>query len=138
MPENNPFVNSEHTTILVVSDISISKKLYLNVLGAELFREHGGTSMVIKFLNNWILIVTSGGPTNDKPETSYNPPQNPKSVSHSFTIRVEDCDKSYQELISRGAEFITPPYNWGEEIRCFFKDPDEHLFEISQAIKQKT
>ena len=134
MSENNPFVNSELTTILVVSDMEASKNFYLNVLGAELFREYGGTSLVIKFLNNWLLIVTSGEPTDDKPETSFTPPQNPKRVSHSFTIRVENCEKSYKELISRGAEFITPPYNWGAEIRCFFHDPDGHLFEISQAI----
>jgi catechol 2,3-dioxygenase-like lactoylglutathione lyase family enzyme len=27
---------------------------------------------------------------------------------------------------------LTPPYKRGQEIRCFFRDPDGHLFEISQ------
>lgn len=33
----------------------------------------------------------------------------------------------------RGAEFLTPPYEWEHETRCFFRDPDGHLFEISQV-----
>jgi hypothetical protein len=27
----------------------------------------------------------------------------------------------------------TPPHDWGTEIRCFLRDPDGHLVEISQA-----
>jgi catechol 2,3-dioxygenase-like lactoylglutathione lyase family enzyme len=29
--------------------------------------------------------------------------------------------------------FLTPPVDWGGEIRCFFRDPDGHLLEISQV-----
>ncbi|HNP20114.1 MAG TPA: VOC family protein [Fulvivirga sp.] len=130
--EVNPFENSELTTLLVVSDMSKSKAFYLDVLGAELFREYGGDSAVIKLLSHWILLVTAGGPTEDKPQTSFAPPANPNSVSHSYTIRVKDCNKSYKILKERGAVFITPPYNRGAETRCFFRDPDGHLFEISE------
>mgnify|MGYP006286443193 FL=1 len=128
----NPFENSEFTTILVVSDMQKSKSFYLDVLGAELFREYGGNSVVLNFLGNWILLVTSGDPTEDKPNTQFVPPQNPGKVSHSFTIRVKDCRKSYEILKERGAEFMTPPHDWGAEVRCFFRDPDSHLFEISE------
>jgi len=33
------------------------------------------------------------------------------------------------------AEFpgLTPPLDRGAEIRCFFRDPDGNLFEISEA-----
>ena len=127
-----PEKGMELTTILVVSDMVESRKFYLEILGAELYREYGGTSLVIKFLGNWILLVTSGGPTKDKPQTEFTPPNEPNKVSHSFTIRVEDCKRSYEVLKARGAEFLTPPYDWGSEIRCFFSDPDGHLFEISQ------
>ena len=122
------------THILVVSDIERSKKFYLNILGAELFREYGGTSLVLKFLGNWILLVTGGGPTADKPDIEFREPENPDVISHSFTIRVKDCRKSYEILKARGADFLTPPYDWGSEIRCFFRDPDGHLFEISEAV----
>ncbi|MCR9250725.1 MAG: VOC family protein [bacterium] len=130
---NDPFKGSEVTTILVVSDIEKAKKFYFDILGAELFRAYGGTSIVLKFLGHWMLLVTKGEPTADKPDISFVPSSNSDQVSHSFTIRVEDCQKSYEILKERGAEFITPPYDWGAEVRCFFKDPDGNLFEISEA-----
>ncbi len=131
MTMKNPFEGSALTTILVVSDLAASKSFYVDVLGAEVFREYGGDSLVLTFLENWILLVTAGGPTDDKPHTHFVSPVDENRVSHSFTIRVEDCQKSYDVLKGRGAEFITPPYTRGAETRCFFRDPDGHLFEIS-------
>lgn len=130
--ENNPFWESELTTILVVSDISVSKSFYINVLGAKIFREYGGDSLVLEFLGNWILLVTPGDPTEDKPKTDFVVPKEINSVSHSYTIRVKDCRKSYELLKKKGAEFITPPMDRGAETRCFFRDPDGNLFEISE------
>lgn len=120
------------TTILVVSDIESSKKFYIDVLEAELYREYGGTSVVLQLLGNWILLVTGGEPTADKPDTKFAHPVNDNEVSHAYTMRVADCKKAYDILKGNGAEFITPPYDWGEEVRCFFKDPDGYLFEISE------
>jgi catechol 2,3-dioxygenase-like lactoylglutathione lyase family enzyme len=132
MSENeNPFEESELTTILVVSDMEASKAFYLDVLGATLYRAYGGDSMVISFLGSWILLVTGSGETEDKPGTAFQVPSDPNQISHAFTIRVKNCQKSYEQLSQRGAEFITPPFNRGAETRCFFRDPDGHLFEIS-------
>ncbi|WP_235299471.1 VOC family protein [Portibacter marinus] len=128
----DPFESSALTTILVVSDISISKAFYVEVLGAKIYREYGGDSLVLDFLDNWLLLVTSGGPTEDKPNTYFMVPNNKDQVSHCFTIRVRNCMKSYQILKDRGATFITPPLKRGKETRCFFRDPDHHLFEISE------
>lgn len=128
----NPFLDAALTTILVVTDITKSKSFYVDVLGASIFREYGGDSLVLEFLGNWILLVTSGGPTTDKPSTRFVPPVDKNTVSHSFTIRVKDCEKSYEILKQRGAQFITPPMIRGAETRCFFKDLDGHLFEISE------
>ena len=130
--QNNPFTESALTTILVVSDMPTSKAFYVDVLGASVFREYGGDSLVLEFLGNWILLVTPGGPTDDKSNTHFTIPTDKNSVSHSFTIRVEDCRKSYEILHGKGAEFITPPMDRGAETRCFFRDPDGHLFEISE------
>jgi catechol 2,3-dioxygenase-like lactoylglutathione lyase family enzyme len=134
--ENEIFPESgmELTTILVVDDITISRNFYEKVLGAEIYREYGGTSLVIKFLGNWLLLVTGGGPTKDKPNINFAPPDDPRRVSQSFTIRVKDCQRSYEVLKERGAEFLTPPVDWGAEVRAFFRDPDGHLFEISESV----
>ena len=121
------------THILVVSDLARSKAFYQDVLGASLYGEYGGTSVVFDFNGAWLLIVTGGEPTKDKPEVTYAILDNPNQVSHSMTIRVPDCQQSYEVLKSRGAEFLTDPVNWGYEIRAFFRDPDGHLFEISQV-----
>ena len=120
------------THILVVSDLATSRNWYQQILGARLHREYGGTSAVFDFNGAWLLLVTGGDPTADKPGVTFAAPADPAIVSHSFTIRVPACQLAYEELTSRGAVFLTPPYDWGGEIRCFFRDPDGHLFEISQ------
>ena len=123
----------ELTHILVVSDPERSRRFYTEVLGAEIYREYGGTSIVLRFLGNWLLLVTGGGPTEDKPTMTFAAPSDPDRVSHSFTIRVPDCREAYQTLRARGAEFLTPPVESEWEVRAFFRDPDGHLFEISEA-----
>lgn len=121
------------STILFVTDIDEARRWYTDVLGAELFREYGGTSVVLTFLGSWLLLVTGGEPTDDKPGITFAPGDDRSRVDHSFTIRVRDCRASYDVLLARGAEFLTPPYDWGAEVRCFFRDPDGNLFEISEA-----
>jgi catechol 2,3-dioxygenase-like lactoylglutathione lyase family enzyme len=120
------------TTILVVQNIARAKAWYLDVLGAELHGEYGGTSVVLKFVDAWILLVTGGGPTPDKPTVTLEPPGDPDRIDHLFTIRVADCDAAHAELERRGAVFLTPPVTSGPETRAFFRDPDGHLFEISE------
>jgi catechol 2,3-dioxygenase-like lactoylglutathione lyase family enzyme len=120
------------THILVVSDLAASVSWYRDVLGASLFREYGGTSAVFDLNGAWLLLVTGGEPTPDKPDVRFEPPSDPNTVTHSFTLRVEDCQAAYETLVARGAEFLTPPHDWGAEIRCFFRDPDSNLFEISE------
>ncbi len=132
MSAESPLDGMELTQILVSADPERSRDFYLNVLGAELYRQYG-SSVVLRFLGNWILLVEGGGPTVDKPTITFAPPSDPDMVSHSFTIRIPDCRRMYEALRERGAEFLTPPVDHGHEIRCFFRDPDGHLFELSEA-----
>ncbi len=89
---------------------------------------------MLQFQGSWLLLVTGGGPTEDKPDVIFEPPTDPQRVSHSMTIRVPDCEEAYEVLRSRGAQFLTPPYDRGGEVRCFFRDEDGRLLEISQAL----
>ena len=132
-PAPFPTEGVELTLLLVVSDIERSKRFYRDVLGASLFREYGGTSCVFEFQGTWLLLVTGGGPTEDKPTVTFAPPADPDRVSHQLTMRVPDCQAAYETLSSRGAVFLTPPVDRGGEIRCFFRDPDGHLLEISEV-----
>ena len=127
-----PTEGMELTHILVVGDVNRSRAWYEDILGASLYREYGGDSVVLQFLGTWLLLVTGAGPTEDKPNVTMAAPQDQKVVDHSFTIRVPDCRRAHEALLARGATFLTPPHQRGQEIRCFFRDPDGHLFEISQ------
>lgn len=129
-----PSEGVELTHLLVVSDVDKSRSFYSDVLGATVYREYGGTSCVLSFQGVWLLLVTGGGPTEDKPDVTFAPPQDPNVVTHQLTLRVPDCRKAYETLKSRGAEFLTPPHDWGNEVRCFFRDPDGRLLEISEVV----
>ncbi len=121
------------TSILVVADLERSVAFWNGVLGAELIREYGGTSVVLRFAGTWLLLVTGGGPTADKPTVVFAPPDDPDRVSAAFTLRVTDCRAAHALLSARGAAFLTPPVDHGMEVRCILRDPDGHLVELSQA-----
>ena len=89
--------------------------------------------MVLRVFGTWLLLVTGGGPTPDKPDVSFAAPVDPRTVAHAMTIRVPDCRAAYETLRGRGAEFLTPPVESAWEVRCFFRDPDGHLLELSQS-----
>jgi len=130
-----PTKEMELTRLLVVSNIDRSRTWYRDVLGAEVVREYGGSSAVLKLLGDWLLLVTGGGPTEDKPSVTFAAPTDPDQVSAQLVFRVPDCQAAYETLSSRGAEFLTKPVQWDHgEVRAFFRDPDGHLFEISELI----
>ena len=126
-------IGSALTHILVVQSIDSARAFYTDVLGATLYREYGGTSCVLQFHGGWLLLVTGGEPTKDKPTVTFAAPADPDRVGHAMTIRVEDCQAAYDLMRERGAQFLTAPVDWGGEVRCFFRDPDGHLLEISEA-----
>jgi catechol 2,3-dioxygenase-like lactoylglutathione lyase family enzyme len=128
-----PTASMELSHILVVRDIARSTAFYRDVLGAKLVREYGGTSSVLQFQGAWLLLVTGGGPTPDKPTVTFEPPPDRDRVSHSMTIRVPDCRAAFATLTGRGATFLAPPVESAWEVRAFFRDPDGHLLEISEA-----
>jgi catechol 2,3-dioxygenase-like lactoylglutathione lyase family enzyme len=133
MADEFPVEGVEVTQLLVVADLGRACEFYRDVLGAELYREYGGTSAVFQFQGNWLLLVTGGGPTEDKPGVTFAPPTDVNTVSHQMTLRLPDCRAASEILRNRGAEFLTPPADRGGEIRCFFRDPDGHLLEISEV-----
>ncbi len=126
------------THMLVVSDIERSKQWYIDVLGCSLYGEYGGTSVVLDWNGSWFLLVTGGEPTEDKPDVHLVAPADPNRTARSTIFRVADCRAAHAELSSLGAEFLAPPVDHGHEIRAFFRDPDGHLFEISQLVGQTT
>ncbi|MEV6956635.1 VOC family protein [Streptomyces sp. NPDC051183] len=124
---------AELTHIRVVRDVNRSRGFYRDIAGAELIREYGGTSAVLRLCGTWLLPVTGGGPTDDKPTMPFTELEHPYTVSHAMTFWVSDCQAAYDTLRARGARFLTPPVDHGFEVRCFFRDPDGHLLKLSEA-----
>jgi catechol 2,3-dioxygenase-like lactoylglutathione lyase family enzyme len=133
MATSFPSDEMELTHILVVADLDRARTFYRDVLGATVYREYGGSSCVLRAFGTWLLLVTGGGPTTDKPTVTFAPPNDPDSVAHAMTIRVPDGRAAFATLAARGATFLTPPVESDWEVRAFFRDPDGHLLEISEA-----
>ena len=126
-----PAPDTALTHILVVAAPARSRPWYTDVLGATLYREYAA-SVVLSFAGAWLLLVEGGEPTEDKPNVTLAPPTDLTVRDNLFTIRVDDCRATYDLLRARGATFLTEPITHGSETRCFLRDPDGHLFEISE------
>ena len=81
MTADFPTDGVELTHILVVSDLERARTFYTDVLGATLYREYGGTSCVLTFQGSWLLLVTGGGPTQDKPQVTFAAPESPDALA---------------------------------------------------------
>ena len=119
------------THFLVVRDQGTSREWYRDVLGAEVVNERD--PLMLKFHSSWLILNVGGGPTDNKPEVTLEPPADPSRTSTFLNLRVADIEEVYEEWSARGAEFLTLPIDRGAEIRCYLRDPDGHLIEVGQA-----
>ena len=135
MTSTNDFPTSgvELRYLLVASDYTRSLAFYRDVLGARVVRQISDVLCLLSFGGSELLLTVGGGPTQDKPTVTSAPPASPDTVSSELNIRVPDCFAAYEVLRSRGAEFLTPPVDWGYEVRAFLRDPDGHLIELTQS-----
>jgi catechol 2,3-dioxygenase-like lactoylglutathione lyase family enzyme len=129
------FSGSALTHLRVVTGPQTSRDWYVRVLDSSVYGEDGGTSVVLELLGHWLLLVAGGEPTADKPTVTLGPLRDPDYQSTELIFRVDDCRATYQLLLSRGAQFLAEPVDWGSEVRAFFNDPDGHLFEISELTR---
>jgi hypothetical protein len=83
--------------MLVVADAAASRDWYVDALDASVYSEYGGTSVVLDLMGNWLLLVTGGEPSPDKPTVTLNCPTTPigsalRSSSGSMTAAAPtDC-----------------------------------------------
>jgi catechol 2,3-dioxygenase-like lactoylglutathione lyase family enzyme len=128
-----PTTGVELRYLLVASDYARSLAFYCDVLGAKVVRQISDALCLLSFGVGEFLLTVGGGPTRDKPTVTFAPPTGPDTVNSELNIRVPDCFAAYEVLRSRGAEFLTPPVDWGYEVRAFLRDPDGHLIELTQS-----
>ena len=119
------------THFIVSDDVERSRRFYTEVLGGTVARP--GEPANVQLANSWIVINRGGGPTDDKPAVTLEPPRDPDLASSFLNIRVSDIQAVYAEWSARGAEFLTPPKQHKTEIRCYLRDPDGYLIEVGQT-----
>jgi catechol 2,3-dioxygenase-like lactoylglutathione lyase family enzyme len=120
------------THFLVVADQDRSREFYQSVFGAKVVVERD--PVIMKIANSWIILNEGGGPTDDKPAVTLEPPADPAHASAFINLRVADIAEAYAQWSARGAEFLTEPKDHGREIRAYIRDPDGHLIEVGQTV----
>jgi lactoylglutathione lyase len=119
------------THFLVVSDQDRSRDFYTRVFGATVALERD--PVIMRLANSWLILNVGGGPTDDKPDVTLAPPDNPDRTSAFMNLRVADIAACYAEWSARGAEFLTEPKEHTSEFRAYIRDPDGHLIEVGQS-----
>jgi catechol 2,3-dioxygenase-like lactoylglutathione lyase family enzyme len=103
-------------TSVFVKDIDASKKFYLDVLG---FVEHTDITLGDGSYR-WCTVKHPNQPELEVHLTPPGPPYSPEMVAaitramdeggmFGLGLRVDDCRKTYDELQTKGVEFIQPP-----------------------------
>lgn len=119
------------TQFLAVRDVAKSREFYVDVLGGEVVVEED--PCIVRLANSWLIMNPGGGPTADKPGVTIVEYEAGDEVSCFLNLRVADIAVSYETWRARGAEFLTPPIDRGNEIRCYMRDPDGYLIEVGQS-----
>ena len=88
------------THFVVTSDIDRSRHFYAEVLGGEVLKE--GEPTIIALANGWIVVNVGGGPTDDKPTVTLEPPADPDRVSSFLNIRVANIHSVHEQWRARG------------------------------------
>ncbi len=83
------------THFFVVRDQDTSREWCRDVLGAEVVNERD--PLMLKFHNSWLILNVGGGPTDDKPEVTLEPPSDPSRTSAFLNLRVADIQQVYEE-----------------------------------------
>lgn len=119
---------------LFVEDVSAARTFYVDVLGTEvIFGDEG--SAVVKLSNLLInLLHVDNAPTLVEPVQVGGPTAGARAL---YTIRVDDADAAYQELIERGATFLNGPTDrpWGRRTAAF-ADPAGNVWEIAEELPE--
>lgn len=125
-----------YLTLLFVRDIKRSRDFYENVIGLEF--EHGNdNSAAFKLGPDALLLLDHSGADDllSPADVDHGTPHGATSVT---VTAVDDVDALYEELRSKGVEFIRAPEDrwWG--MRCaHFKDPDGNVWEIHTRLEER-
>lgn len=119
-------------TMIVVDDLGASVRFYRDKLGFEVVEEYE-TIVALSRGPMLLQLFTHSPPTPDKPKLTLANTNTADATSVVLEFIVADCRAAYDELLTLGVEFLTPPQvpPWGGW-RCFARDPSGYLIEIEE------
>jgi catechol 2,3-dioxygenase-like lactoylglutathione lyase family enzyme len=120
--------------ILAVSDFAGSLAFYRDVLGLEVEALYDDPPYAtLSAAGARLSLAEQGHPAEDRPGVTMAAPDDASKANVVIVLEVSDAQAVYAALESRGARFLTEPYNppWGGS-RFFCVDPDGYLVEIEQ------
>jgi lactoylglutathione lyase len=125
-----------YLTVLFVSDIQRARDFYENVVGLDY--EHSDDNSVGFSMGPDSLLLINHTAADDllsPAEVDHDGRHGARSV---VVTAVDDVDALYEELRSKGVEFIRIPEDrrWGMRT-AHFKDPDGNVWEIHTRLRER-
>jgi len=119
--------------VLFVADLDRAKVFYRDTLGLPM--KHEDSSSTFFELETTSLLLLNLAGAQDLLSSEAVAAQRPTGASSQLVAFVEDVDAIYTDLVARGVEFVRKPIDraWGLRT-AHFKDPDGHVWEISQPL----
>jgi lactoylglutathione lyase len=125
--------NEVGAVILFVEDLERSKAFYHDMLGLGVdFEDSDSVGFKIDRLYFIVLQVDRA-----RTQLQGEPTTTPRSGATAFlTTFTDKVDAVHADLVERGVDFFQMPSDqpWGMRT-AYFKDPDGHVWELSQSIK---
>ena len=120
--------------ILIVEDLDRALHFYSGVLGLRLGHRSGDYAQLDTGTTRLALYTRSA-----MAQTLGMPLVAPTANAPGFEIgfKVADVDAAFNELVGRGALPVVPPTHrfWGQRT-AYVRDPDGHLVELAQDLRQ--
>jgi uncharacterized glyoxalase superfamily protein PhnB len=128
-----PAFSDMGASVLFVDDLEVALAFYRDVLGLEVqFHDDVSAMFLLGSVALFVMQVSRGseqlaGEVTDIPRRS--------GATTLLCAPTDDVDALYNDLLTRGVNFITEPVSqpWGMRT-ANFKDPDGHFWEIFQKI----
>jgi lactoylglutathione lyase len=125
---------------LTVRDVRKCAAFYRDQLGLKLMELQDGFAY-LKFGDSpaaGVALISAAGLAEEIPKDRVRPDESPLQRNY-FAVFLDDADRAYEELRSRGVRFLQPPATRPNGQRfAFFEDPEGNLWEISHFPKEVT
>jgi lactoylglutathione lyase len=122
------------SVVLFASDLDRSRDFYTKSLGMEMAGGDEDAAVFRTESGGWLILISHHRA--DALLGADNVDHEVATTVRTYNVAlVENVDRAYEALRSRGVEFIREPedHPWGIRT-AFFRDPDGHVWEISSDV----